>query len=195
MKRKNPLGDFKSWLIKHITIDPKVITRFGVKASPQSSWTKSEPRFEFSTSVSVFLHSVACCFWPICHRLLYESESMPAWKWLSCLFLTKGFAIYWASHGEGMRNTLQKFLTECYKGLDFWLTDLDWRRKQAVTPTHCKRTMSPFRTYCGYLLRKSPLTCLLFSADSTHSIHTNTHVLLSGSGAQKTTQFKINDMH
>lgn len=154
MKRKNPLGDFKSWLIRHITIDPKVITRFGVKASPQSSLTKSEPRFEFSTPVSVSLHSVACCFWPICHLSV-------AWVWIhACLKVVvlsvpnEGLccllSISWGRNEE----YFAEISTECYKGLDFWLTDLDWPRKQAVTPTHCKRTTSPFRTYCGYLLCK-----------------------------------------
>lgn len=87
---------------------------------------KTKPQFElFVFPVS----SILLC-------LLDESESLPAWR-LSCesapslslcvsVSLTKSFClVYWTaqktSHGEGMRNTLQKSVREFDKGFGHWI--------------------------------------------------------------------------
>lgn len=97
-----------------------------LKHFPWSNFTKSEARFEFSIFLSQCLAFFSVCI------LLYDSESMPALI-LSCLFLCLYlylcvFVCYFkrdlhfnsltsqkALLREGLRDTLQKTLTEFYK--------------------------------------------------------------------------------
>lgn len=87
-----------------------------------------------------------------------------------------------ASHGEGMKDTLQKSVTEFYKGLSQTPTAPETIRKTNIHLSNSIYVLFPTFMVVIYCVRFLP-NCWLLLANDYHN--TNIHIYYSGSGHER----------
>lgn len=116
-------------ILESLIIHPRSIKERNQSTFPWCCLASIESRFEVSDLLFRWFPCILTVLW-IGIRA-YVKAVLSLWHCpcacvfvFLCLFLTKGFTLYWtartASHREEMRDTLQEYLTEFYKGLNHW---------------------------------------------------------------------------